>query len=64
MAVQKDAPIITFIDVETGFSVVVGGAEGLPAASGRAANPFEPVEEDVDPSWAWHLPNHCDHLLG
>ena len=63
MAVQEDATIVSFIDAQAGFPVVVGGAKGRPA-SGSAADLAEPVEEFVDISPGSHRPDHCDHLPG
>ena len=57
MAVKKNATIVSFIDAQAGFPVVVGGAKGRPA-SGSAADLAEPVEELGDIRPGLHRPGH------
>ena len=67
MAVKENASIVSFIDAEAGFPVIVGGAEGRPS-SGSTADLVEPVEEFVD-LWRYvrghiHLSGHLFGLIG
>jgi len=46
VAVQEDASIVSFIDAQAGFPVIVGGADGRPASPSAADFP-QPGEDFV-----------------